>query len=200
MEKKSDQKRLEQQMDFLREMDKSKEIFRQNYLADGSRKENDAEHAWYLALMALILREYANEEVDLLHVICLVLIHDAVEIDAGDTYAYDKEGMQDKRERESRAADRIFSLLPPDQAALLQGLWEEFEAEETMESKFANALDKFSPAYLNHVSGGKSWVEHGVTFEQVMERNSRTGEGAKALWVYLRGLLESDREKGLLRF
>lgn len=176
--------RLEQQIQFLLEIDRLKQIGRQNYLADGSRKENDVEHSWHLAMMALLLSEYANEEVDVLKVMSMVLIHDIVEIDAGDTYAYDMEGRQTQREREEKAAERIFHLLPDDQAAHMRALWEEFEAKETPEAKFSRALDNLQPMMLNVASGGKSWIEHEVKLSQILERNEITPKGSKALWEY----------------
>ena len=142
--------RLQQQMEFIAEVDKLKKIGRQSYLTDSSRKENDAEHSWHLAMMAIFLSEYAKEEVDVLHVISMVLIHDLVEIDAGDTYAYDTEGNKSKRAREEKAAERIFNILPEDQAKKVRDLWEEFEANETPEANFANALDRVQPIMLNH--------------------------------------------------
>lgn len=178
--------RLDQQFAFLREIDREKEIVRQTYLADGSRKEGDAEHAWHLAIMALLLSEYANEEIDVLKTVSMVLIHDLVEIDAGDTYAYDAAGAQTQRERELKAAERIFGLLPEDQGKKMRALWDEFEARETPEAKFARTLDCVQPTMLNDASEGKSWLEHGVHLSQVLGRNARTAEGSEALWDYAR--------------
>ena len=175
--------RLDQQFAFLREIDREKEIVRQTYLADGSRKEGDAEHAWHLAIMALLLSEYANEEIDVLKTVSMVLIHDLVEIDAGDTYAYDAAGAQTQRERELKAAERIFGLLPEDQGKKMRALWDEFEARE---AKFARTLDCVQPTMLNDASEGKSWLEHGVHLSQVLGRNARTAEGSEALWDYAR--------------
>lgn len=163
--------RLEQQIQFLVEIDKVKNIFRQTYLADGNRKENDAEHSWHIALMAFLLKEHVEEPVDVMKVIIMVLIHDLVEIDAGDTYAYDAAGATDKREREEKAADRIFGLLPKDQGIYFRELWEEFEAYETADAKYAHLLDNFQPVLLNDASGGKSWAEHGVKKSQIYKRN-----------------------------
>ena len=191
--------RLEKQMEFILEVDKVKKIVRQTYLSDASRKENDAEHSWHLALMAVLLKEYSNEEVDLAKVIPMVLIHDLVEIDAGDTYAYDTEGNKTKRERELKAADRIFGLLPDAQRMEYRGLWDEFEAMETAEAKFANMLDKVQPLLLNNASDGKSWVEHGVRESQVLARNSRTHEGSEELWAYAKSLIEENVKKGRLQ-
>lgn len=176
--------RLQKQMEFIAEVDKLKKIGRQSYLTDSSRKENDAEHSWHLAMMAVFLSEYAKEDVDVLHVISMVLIHDLVEIDAGDTYAYDTEGNKSKRAREEKAADRIFNILPEDQAKKVRDLWEEFEANETPEANFANALDRVQPIMLNHKSDGKAWAEHGVALSQIMSRNINVEKGAPKLWEY----------------
>ena len=179
-----DQERLEKQVNFLREIDAEKQIFRQTYLADGKRKENDAEHAWHMAIMAFLLGEYANEEVDLLHTIRMILIHDVVEIDAGDTYAYDEVAKTTQREREEKAAARIFGMLPEDQAQELLALWEEFEAGETKEARFARALDNFQPMMLNDATDGRAWVEHEVAISKILKRNERTPKGAETLWKY----------------
>ena len=173
--------RLEKQMEFILEVDKVKKIVRQTYLSDASRKENDAEHSWHLALMAVLLKEYSNEEVDLAKVIPMVLIHDLVEIDAGDTYAYDEAGAETKRERETKAADRIFGLLPGDQGTWFRELWEEFEAYETAEAKFAHVLDNAQPLLLNDASNGRSWAEHGVHKSQIYKRNEHTSEGSREI-------------------
>ena len=188
--------RLQKQMKFILEVDKVKEIFRQTYLSDGSRKENDAEHSWHLALMAVLLKEYANEEVDLLKVIPMVLIHDLVEIDAGDTYAYDQAGLATQRERETKAADRIFGLLPLDQAEIFRALWEEFEAYETADANFAHALDNCQPLFLNDASGGKSWKEHGVHKSQIYKRNEHTAEGSVEIWEYMKTLVDKHIQLG----
>lgn len=185
-------------MDFILEVDKSKQVVRQTYLADGSRKENDAEHAWHLAIMAMLMGEHANEPVDVLKVIKMVLVHDLVEIDAGDTYAYDAAGNETKRERELLAAERIFELLPEDQAKELRALWDEFEEGETAEARFALSLDKIQPLLLNNASGGISWKEHGVKLSQVLNRNASTGKGSQAMWEYSRELIEENVKKGLL--
>ena len=159
--------RLEQQIRFIIEVDKVKNIFRQTYLADGQRKENDAEHSWHLALSAVLLKEHMKEDVDLTKVMIMVLIHDLVEIDAGDTYAYDAAGAATKREREVKAADRIFGLLPEDQGTYFRKLWDEFEEYESADAKFAHLLDNFQPLLLNDASDGRSWTEHGVHKSQV---------------------------------
>lgn len=188
--------RVEKQMEFIVEMDKTKQIVRQTYLADASRKENDAEHAWHLAMMAYLLREHANAEIDVAKTMMMVLIHDLVEIDAGDTYAYDEKGNADKREREVRAADRIFPILPSDQAEEMRALWEEFEADETPEAKFAHTLDRIQPILLNDASGGKSWREHGVTLDKVLKRNEYTKDGSEVLWDYAKQCIDKNVELG----
>lgn len=182
--------RFEQQIAFIMELDKIKSIGRQTYLADGSRKENDAEHSWHLTMMAFVLAEYANAPIDVLKAMKMVMLHDVIEIDAGDTYAYDAAGNETKRVRELAAADRIFGLLPEDQAGEYRALWDEFEAMETMEAKFANTLDKVQPLFLNDASGGKSWREHDVKVEQVMKRNAHAAEGSTELWNYAKRLID----------
>lgn len=191
--------RLQKQLDFILELDRLKYIERQSYVADASRHENDAEHSWHLALMAMLLSEYANEEVDVLHVIKMVLIHDAVEIDAGDTYAYDTVGNKTKRAREEKAADRIFNILPKDQAGEMRRIWEEFEAGITPEAKFAAALDHIQPIMLNDITGGRAWREHGVAMSQVISRNSDTHLGSELLWGYTKSLVEKNRDLGNLK-
>lgn len=179
-----DMDRLEQQFRFILEIDKEKFIGRQTYLSDGQRKENDAEHAWHMALMVVLLSEYANEEIDVLKTMTMLLLHDIVEIDAGDTYAYDEAGKATQEERERKAADRIFALLPEDQGKKLRGLWEEFEAQETPEAKFARTMDNLQPMMLNAATDGKAWTEHGVHLSQIMKRNQRTHLGSETLWEY----------------
>lgn len=191
--------RLKQQLSFIMEIDKQKEIIRQTYLADGSRKETDAEHAWHMAIMCFLLSEYANEPIDVAKTVMMLLTHDLVEIDAGDTYAYDVQGNATKRDRELRAADRIYGLLPKDQGDYLRALWDEFEAMETPEAKFANTLDKIQPVLLNDHSKGKSWLEHGVRKEQILGRNARTHEGSEVLWSYIRDIIEKNIEDGFIR-
>ena len=193
------EERLKQQMDFLLEVDKLKFINRQTYLSDGTRRENDAEHSWHLALMAVLLSEHADEEVDLLKVIAMVLIHDLVEIDAGDTYAYDEAGKQTQRIREEKAADRIFAMLPKDQGEKFRALWEEFDAYETPEAKFAHVCDNVQPLMLNHATGGKSWRERGIRRSQVEKRNSRVGESSRTMKAYVEGILDKNVEKGNLK-
>lgn len=177
-----DSERLRQQMDFCREIDKEKEVFRQSYLCSGNRRENDAEHAWHAALMAVILEEYANEKVDLLKTITMLLIHDIVEIDAGDTYAYDVEGLKSQAEREEKAASRIYGMLPEDQREHMLALFREFEEGESPEARFAKALDNVQPVMQNDASGGKDWREKGIRLSQAIERQRRTARGSQILW------------------
>lgn len=188
--------RLEQQIQFLVEIDKVKNIFRQTYLADGKRKENDAEHSWHIALMAFVLKEYVKEPIDVMKVMLMVLIHDLVEIDAGDTYAYDSVGAVDKREREEKAADRIFGLLPKDQGSYFRELWEEFEAYETADAKYAHLLDNFQPILLNDASGGKSWAEHGVKKSQIYKRNEKVEETSDAVWQKMQAIVQKNIDLG----
>lgn len=176
--------RLQRQLEFCREIDKEKFIGRQTYLSDGERKENDAEHAWHMAVMTVLLSEYANEKIDVLKTITMLLIHDIVEIDAGDTYAYDEEAKKTQHQRETAAADRIFGILPDDQRDKFRGLWEEFEAGKTPEAKFAHTMDNFQPTLLNDMTNGKSWLERGVHLSQILERNKNTELGSKKLWNY----------------
>ena len=174
--------RLKKQLEFALEIDKEKNIFRQTHLSGHGRNENDAEHAWHMALMAYLLKEYSNEPVDIAKVMLMCLIHDVVEIDAGDTYAYDADGLKTQKEREDRAKERIFSLLPEDQKADLIALFDEFEAYETPESKYAHAMDNLQPLILNNSNGGSDWKEHGVTSSQVYGRQSKTKLGSEKLY------------------
>lgn len=194
-----ERERLEKQLRFIVEIDKVKNIFRQTYLADGKRKENDAEHSWHLALSAVLLKEHMKEETDLTKVMIMVLIHDLVEIDAGDTYAYDTEGAATKREREVRAAERIFALLPEDQGSYFRALWDEFEEYETADAKFAHLLDNFQPLLLNDASGGKSWSEHGVCKSQVCRRNARIPETSELVWEKMLEIMDKHIGIGSLQ-
>lgn len=195
-----EERRLDKQFDFIREVDKEKMIGRQTYLTGAVRKENDAEHAWHLALMTILLSEYANEEIDVLKTVTMLLIHDVVEIDAGDTYAYDEEGKKTQRQRELAAADRIFSILPEDQGRKLRGLWDEFEARETAEARFAHTMDNLQPMMLNDATDGKAWTEHAVQLSQILARNERTAEGSEELWEYAQdNFLIPNVEKGHIK-
>lgn len=191
--------RLEQQIAFILEIDKVKNVFRQTYLSDGNRKENDAEHSWHIAIMAMLLQEYAEEPVDVLRVMTMVLIHDLVEIDAGDTYAYDEQGALTKCERELRAAERIFGILPKDQGKYFRELWDEFEEYETADSKYAHLLDNFQPLLLNDASGGASWVEHEVRKSQIYKRNDRIPETSKIIWEHMKSVVDDNISKGNVR-
>ena len=194
-----ERERLEQQIRFIIEVDKVKNIFRQTYLADANRKENDAEHSWHLALSAVLLKEHVKEEVDLLKVIIMVLIHDLVEIDAGDTYAYDPEGAKTKRARELKAADRIFGILPEDQGSYFRKLWDEFEEYESADAKFAHLLDNFQPFLLNDASNGLSWTEHGVHKSQVCKRNEKVPETSEIIWNKMLEVMDKHIEEGHLK-
>ncbi len=187
--------RLKQQMNFLMEVDKVKKIIRQTYLADGSRKENDAEHSWHLALMCVLLSEYSNEPIDVLKTMTMVLIHDIIEIDAGDTYAYDTAANKTKKVREIAAAERIYHLLPKDQAEYLRSLWDEFEEGITKEARFAITLDKLQPLLLNDQTKGRSWREHEVVLEQVLQRNQNTHLGSEILWNYAKDIIDKNVEQ-----
>lgn len=176
--------RLDQQFAFLLEMDQEKMVVRQTPISDNSRKENDAEHAWHMALYTLFLSEYANEEIDKLRTLSMVICHDLVEVYAGDTYAYDEKSKESQDAREAEAAEKLIALLPEDQGEWLRGLWDEFEAYETPESKFAHAMDNIQPAMLNHATNGVSWKEHGIHLEQILKRNAKTHEGSETLWNY----------------
>lgn len=190
-------RRLDEQIRFILEADKEKDILRQNYLPSG-RHENDAEHAWSLALMAWLLKEYANEPVDIAHVMIMCLIHDIVEIDAGDTYAYDEQGRKTQQEREAKAAERIFSLLPEDQQKEMKALFEEFNRSETPEARFANALDRFQPLLMNDASNGISWKEHQIHRDQVESRQQKTKEGSETLYQKALQIIACNAGKGLL--
>lgn len=189
--------RLAAQVGFILEADKLKQILRQTLVSGGEgRRENDAEHSWHLGLMALTLREYAAQPVELLRVVEMLLIHDLVEIDAGDTFVYDEAAQASKAEREERAAVRIFGLLPADQAARVRGLWEEFEARQTPEARYAAALDRYQPLLLNFATEGAAWRRHGVRRAQVIERNRHIEEGAPALWAAASELIEEAVRRG----
>jgi putative hydrolase of HD superfamily len=195
-----DNSRLNQQMKFLIEIDKLKQILRRTKIIGGSRHENDAEHSWHLAMMAMILLEHANEkEIDLLRVLKMLLIHDLVEIDAGDTFAYDEKGHEDKQEREEVAAKRIFGLLPEDQREEVYGLWREFEERKTPEARYANAIDRLHPMILNYMNTGDTWQKYGITKSRVIHRNQMIENGSATLWNYAVQLLNDAVNKGILK-
>ncbi|MBO4336961.1 MAG: HD domain-containing protein [Lachnospiraceae bacterium] len=191
--------RLKKQLDFSLEIDKEKNIIRQTHLSGHGRRENDAEHAWHMAVMAYILREYANEEIDLGKTMLMCLIHDIVEIDAGDTYAYDPEGKKTQKEREEAAKERIYSLLPEDQCRELTALFEEFENNTSPEAKFAHAMDNLQPIILNNSNGGSDWREHGIKASQVYERQKKTKPGSQILYNMIEGIIQDNIEKGNLK-
>ena len=191
--------RLKQQMDFLLEVDKEKNIFRQTHLSGGGRAENDAEHAWHMALMIYLLREYANQDFDPLKAMVMALIHDVVEIDAGDTYAYDDAGLATQQEREAKAARRIFGLLPQDQRDEMLALFQEFEDYETPEARFAHVLDNLQPLMLNHSNNGGDWRAHQVKKSQIYKRNAKTAAGSQTLWAYMEDMVAENVKKGNIR-
>lgn len=191
--------RLERQIAFILEIDRLKSVLRRSYLLNETRRENTAEHSWHLAVMALVLAEHASAEVNALQVLKMLLVHDIVEIDSGDTYIYDAAGNDTKAERESAAAQRIFGLLPEDQQKELTQLWQEFEARESPEAKFAAALDRLMPLLHNYHTEGRSWREHGISEAQVMRLNSHMADGSQTLWDYAEALIKHATAKGYLR-
>ena len=190
---------LDKLFDFFREIDKEKQIYRQTMLADGSRQENDAEHAWHMALMAYLLSEYSDEKIDVGRTMIMCLIHDIVEIDAGDTYAYDEEGKKTQDAREEKAADRIFALLPEDQAKELRGIFEEFQEKKTPEARFARAMDNLQPLLLNDSNGGGDWREHGVSYSQVRGRQDGTKNASQELYAVTKEILDKHLASGDLK-
>ena len=191
--------RLRKQLDFILEIDKEKNILRQTHLSGHGRRENDAEHAWHMAVMAYLLREYSNEPADVARVMLMCLLHDVVEIDAGDTYAYDTAGLQTQKAREEAAKERIYSLLPDDQKRALTAVFDEFEADETAEAHFAHAMDNLQPLLLNNSNGGSDWAEHDVTAEKVYGRQRRTEKGSAYLYQLTDKILKENIEKGALK-
>jgi len=189
---------LRDQMQFLIEIDKLKTIQRKTKIMHDSRLENDAEHSWHLAMMALILQSHANQEIDLLKVMKLVLVHDIVEIDAGDTFAYDTAGSVDKYDRELDAAKRIFGMLPAEQAKELMDLWLEYEARETKEAQFASALDRLQPLIHNHQNEGDTWQKYSITEQQVLKRNQEIAAGSTTLWEYAQSIIADSVDRGIL--
>ena len=191
--------RLRKQIDFILEADKEKNILRQTHLSGHGRRENDAEHAWHMAMMVYLLKEHANEEFDVAKAMMMALIHDIVEIDAGDTYAYDPEALETQKLREEQAAKRIFGLLPDDQGEELKSLFEEFEAGETPEARFVRAMDNFQPLLLNESNNGEDWIEHGVGKTQVMNRHTKTKLGSNIIWDYAENIIQENVRKGNIR-
>ncbi len=190
--------RLKQQLEFVLELDRLKTVLRQTEISDCSRRENSGEHSWHVALMALVLHEHANSPVNPAHVAKMLLIHDVVEIDAGDTFLYDESGNAKKEELETRAAERIFGLLPHDQAGELRQLWDEFEVGETPEAKFARAIDRLAPCLLNVASKGSAWVKNGISYDQAFSKNSTIAEGSESLWAAAQEALQQAKDNGYL--
>lgn len=190
--------RLARQLQFVQELDKLKNILRQTTLTDGSRRENAAEHSWHLATMTLLLAEYAPQPLDLAHALALALLHDIVEIDAGDSFCYDADAMRTKNMREAQAAARLFSLLPSDQTSMVHALWREFEEGVTNEARFVAALDRLQPLLQNYAAGGGSWKSHGITLAQVIERCAPIGDACPALWAYVQALIQEAARRGII--
>jgi putative hydrolase of HD superfamily len=190
--------RLRRQMEFLLELDKLKSVFRRNYLADGSRLENDAEHSWSFSMAAMVLAEHAAEPVDVARVVRMALVHDVVEIDAGDTFIYDESAKQGQAEREARAAARLFGLLPEDQARELLALWREFEERATPESRYARAIDRIVAVILNYASQGKTWKQHRIPKQQILAINEQIAAGSPVLWDHVRELIEDAARRGFI--
>lgn len=191
--------RIRKQMEFALEIDKEKNIFRQTHLSNHGRNENDAEHAWHMAIMAYLMKEYSNEKVDIARVMIMCLIHDIVEIDAGDTYAYDNEALKTQKAREEAAKERIFSILPEDQKEELISIFDEFEENKTVEAKFAHAMDNFQPIILNNSNNGSDWREHKVTAKQVYERQEKTKYGSEKLFEVTDMIIKEHIRKGNLK-
>ena len=186
-------------MEFALEIDKEKNNFRQTHLSGHGRRENDAEHAWHMAVMAYLLREYSNEEIDIAKVMLMCLIHDIVEIEAGDTYAYDEENLKTQKEREDRAKEKIYSILPEDQKRELTELFDEFEGNRTAEAKFAHAMVNLQPLLLNNSNNGGDWREHEVTAKQVYGRQEKTKLGSEALFQVAEKIIKDNINKGNLK-
>ncbi len=191
--------RLRKQLDFMLELDKMKNLYRQTYVLHEDRKENDAEHSWHIAVLAFLLAEYSSQPVDVMHVMKMVLLHDVVEIDAGDTYCYDSEGNKTKAEREEKAARRIFGLLPDDQRDEYYTLWREFEDSETPDARFAAVLDRIQPLMLNYTRNGQSWKEHDVAKEQVLGRNKEYFKDSQQIGELITAIIRDASDKGWLR-
>lgn len=193
------EERLKKQLDFALEIDKEKNIYRQTHLSGRGRNENDAEHAWHMAVMAYLLREYANEEVDITKVMLMCLIHDIVEIEAGDTYAYDAENLKTQKAREDAAKEKLYSMLPEDQKREFTALFDEFEEYKTPEAKYAHAMDNLQPLILNDSNNGGDWKDHGVTAEQVYGRQRKTRLGSEKLFEVTDQIIQKHIRKGNLR-
>ncbi len=191
--------RLEKQIEFIKEIDKLKNIYRRSFITDKSRNENDAEHSWHIAVMALILREYSDKkEIDIAKVISMLLIHDIVEIYAGDTFIYDEEGRKEQEKKEKEAADKIFGMLPDEQCSEFRALWDEFEEKKSDEAVFAKSMDRLHPLLLNYYAEGKTWKKHDVNSEMVKEVNSEIACGSETLWEFAEKLIDDAVENGFL--
>lgn len=191
--------RLKKQVEFILELDKEKNILRQTHLSGNGRRENDAEHAWHMALMVYLLREYSNEEFDVAKAMMMALIHDVVEIDAGDAYAYDSKALEHQKEREEAAAQRIFALLPEEQGEELKSLFYEFEANQTVEAKFVHAMDNFQPLLLNDSNNGGDWRAHNVRLEQIINRQKLTALGSQKIWEETQKIIQENVKKGNIK-
>lgn len=191
--------RLKKQIDFILEIDKEKNILRQTHITNHVRRENDAEHAWHMAIMAYLLKEYSNEQVDIAKVMLMCLIHDVVEIDAGDAYAYDTEALAHQKEREEKAKERIYSLLPEDQREELVAIFDEFEANETPEARLAHVMDNFQPLLLNDSNNGQDWIDHGVHESQVRKRQSGSKAGSQLIYENSMDIVTQNVEKGHIK-
>jgi len=195
-----DNQRLKKQIQFIVEIDKLKQIFRQNVVIGAHRNENDAEHSWHMAVMAVLLSEYSRDkDIDILKVLKMILVHDLVEIDAGDTFCYDAKGLEDKAERERKAAERLFNILPKEQAQEIFELWREFEELETPEARFAACMDRFQPLLLNYNTNGHTWQKPGVTYEKVLKRIGLLEENAPVLWELAKEIIDDSVQRGYLR-
>ena len=192
--------RLKQQLDFILEIDKEKNILRQTHLSGHGRRENDAEHAWHMALMTVLLSEYSNEPIDVLKTVTMLLIHDLVEIDAGDTYAYSGVSKEEQHAKEEKGAARIFGMLPKEKGRKLYDLWQEFEAGETAEARFAHTMDNIQPMMLNDYTDGKAWQQFGVSLSKIYKRNELTPKGSRVLWRYAKErILAPNVAKGRIK-
>ena len=195
-----DKLRLKRQMEFIVEIDKLKQVLRQTFTTSKSRQENSAEHSWHIALMAILLSEYTDKtKIDVFRVVKMLLIHDLVEIDAGDTFCYDDAACRDQHERELKAAEKIFNLAPKNQAKTLLMLWKEFESRKTPDSRFANAIDRLQPLISNYYTKGKAWIRHNIRRHQVLDRNCIIEEEAPKLWNYVKKLIDDAVQQGFLK-
>ncbi|GFN34571.1 HD domain-containing protein [Tepidimicrobium xylanilyticum] len=190
--------RLLKDIDFIVELDKMKSVLRQTSLIDNSKRENDAEHSWHISVMALVLAEYANEKIDICKVIKMLLVHDLVEIYAGDTFCYDKQANMNKRERELKAADKIFGMLDEDKGSELRRLWEEFEEMKTKEAIFAASMDRLQPFFNNYYSGGGTWKKFNIPKGEVYKRIAPLKEASDELWQIAINMIEDACRKGYI--